>query len=370
MKVGILTFPNSISYGASLQMCALYRTVGKLGHDAEIINYHNAYMKAEKHLTAHGTKRSLRSRIRYLAKFILHRRLEKTFRAFEKKNMVIYPSKPIVEKDKLLPLGARYEAVVCGSDQIWNPNIMDSDMSYFLSFCGDETKRISYAPSFGVERISDTFAAAAGNELQQFTAISVREVAGRELVKQITKQDVQIVADPTMLVEKQEWMAMESAHPMGKGDYILYYTVKSSPTLLAYCKSLSHKTGLKIVIVGGNAVKKLTNRDPMLTYAVDVSPEEWLYLLHHARYVVTNSFHGTAFSIIYRKDFYVEFSSDTNSRLMNITEIFGLTDRVVKDCVCDCISDCDYTETDKKMPILRGESLQFLQDALSENKHG
>ena len=135
---------------------------------------------------------------------------------------------------------------------------------------------------------------------------------------------------------------------------------------MEYCKSLAKKTGLRIVIVGGNAVKRLKNKDPMLSYAVDVSPEEWLYLMHHARYVVTNSFHGTAFSIIYRKDFYVEFSSKTNSRLSHITEMLGLQDRVVSDGICTKVSNCDYTETETKLPDISSASFRYLKNALSE----
>ena len=371
MKVGILTFPNSTSYGASLQMYALYYTVKKLGHDAEIINYHNPYMKAGKHMTKAYAQRSLRDVVRFRARAVLHRRLEKNFRDFEKQNTKLFPARPITHKARLSLADTRYDAIICGSDQVWNPNITDSDLSYFLDFCTDNTRRIAYAPSFGVDCLDGGFASAVSLELKRFAALSVRERSGQSLMEEMTGQVVPIVVDPSMLLDAGEWSAQEREHPLGRGKYILFYTVRNSPSLFSYCRALSEKTGMKIVIIGGNAIKKMQNRDPMMQFAVDVSPAEWLYLIHHAHYVVTNSFHGTAFSIIYRKNFYVEFSSDTNSRLAHITEMLGLQDRVVKNGMCDDDLQCDYSVAESKLPALCLDSMRYLEDALREEvSHG
>ena len=125
------------------------------------------------------------------------------------------------------------------------------------------------------------------------------------------------------------------------------------------------------MVVGGNAIKAMRTKDPMVSYAVDISPAEWLYLVRHARYVVTNSFHGTAFSVIYRKDFYVEMSSATNSRLAHITDMLGLGDRVIGGGLCDGGSACDYTVAEEKLPMLRAASLEYLKNALCEDaQHG
>ena len=157
MKVGIFTFPNSVSYGATLQMYALYDTVNRLGYDTEIINYHNAYMKAEKHIGSSNPVSPIKTFIKKTMRSLLHIRLYSSFRRFEKKNMKMYPSKAFNEKEKLSEIGKRYDAIICGSDQIWNPNITDTDLSYFLDFCGKNTKRISYAPSFGIDKFPDDF---------------------------------------------------------------------------------------------------------------------------------------------------------------------------------------------------------------------
>lgn len=371
MKVGILTFPNSTSYGATLQMYALYRIINELGHDTEVINYHNAYMKAQRHTGRQRAMKGLRNAAKSVVKAVLHRRLDPVFRQFEKEKVDLFPKEAFVKKEALHFADERYDAVICGSDQVWNPNITNSDLSFFLDFCGEKTKRISYAPSFGIENLSEQLTRSVERELNRFSSISVREESGRALVERMTGKDVPIVVDPTLLIDADAWTRMESEHPQGNGDYILYYTVHSSASLMKYCKSLSEKTGLRIIVVGGNAVRKMMNRDPMLDYAVDVSPSEWLYLIHHARYVVTNSFHGTAFSINYRKDFYVEFSSPANSRLEHITNMLGLQSRIVGAGMADYSENCDYSATEERLSVLCSESMGYLTNALNEGeKHG
>ena len=124
---------------------------------------------------------------------------------------------------------------------------------------------------------------------------------------------------------------------------------------------------MKIVRVGGSVISGIKNKNPGVEYAVDISPSEWLYLLHHARYVVTNSFHGTAFSINFRKDFYVEFSSATNSRLEHITNMLGLCSRIVREGTAAASERCDYSVTEKVLPELRESSIAYLESALCED---
>ncbi len=366
MKVGILTFPNSTSYGATLQMYALYRTVNKLGHSASVINYHNEYMKACKHTLVSG---SLSARLKRRASDLMHSRLYRNFRSFEKRNMSFLPEKSFSDKSKLVSIGGGLDAAICGSDQVWNPDITDSDLSFFLDFCGEETRRISYAPSFGVESISPELSGAVASELEKFHAVSVREEKGCELVLGMTGKEVPVVVDPTMLVSAEEWSALERRYPVGEGGYILYYTIRRSHSLMQFCRELSSRTGLRVIVVGGNFIKSMKTRGSSIEYASDISPEQWLYLVNHARYVVTNSFHGTAFSINFRKDFYVEFSSATNSRLEHITKMLGLESRVVREGMAAEPSDCDYTVAEERLPSLIADSHKFLKEALNQGEN-
>lgn len=365
MRIGILTFPNSTSHGASLQMYALYRTTADMGYDVEIMNYHNAYMKSNLHCARMQKQSKPVRAIKLKLNQLIHCRQYMGFRRFESR-MTKFPEKPVSDKTRLPEIGSRYGAVICGSDQVWNPDITDADLSYFLDFCGPETARISYAPSFGVETLPESLGHAAGEELKRFFRISVREESGRQLIRQIACRDAQLVVDPTLLMDAREWMEHETAHPAAKGEYILYYTVRSSDSLWRYCKNLAKKHNLKILRIGSNVISKHLKRSDGVEYVCDVSPDEWLYLVHHACCVVTNSFHGTAFSINYRKNFFVELSSLTNSRLSHIVSVLGLEDRIVKNEEASLPLETDYSQTERVLPTLRGESLEYLRRALKE----
>lgn len=362
MKVGILTFPNSVSYGACLQMIALQNTVRRMGHEVEIINYHNPYMKAEKHTDKgrHPLKRAVQRRVRLL----LHRRLYRNFRRFEKQQVEDYPIHPFSDKKRLAKVGQRYDAVICGSDQVWSPYITDTDISYFLDFCGDTTKRVAYAPSFGVVTFPDGFEEQIAPELQKFHALSARELPGKEMVERLTGRETALVVDPTWLVDAADWAAMEQPHPAATGDYVLYFVVNRSPQLLARCKAFAKQHNLKVVIVGGNPIAAAKNKDPMLSYALDVGPDRWLYLVHHAKYVFTNSFHGTAFSVLFERDLYVQVPSHNGSRLLQVLESFGMEDREVREGEELTDSAVDYAKVRPIFAQLKEQSLTYLKNAL------
>lgn len=363
MKVGILTFCNTTSYGAALQMYALYRSVEKFGHDAELLHYQNRWMKEERHTVAMQNKPYAVMRLKKTVSAFRHRHLWRAFRGFEA-SMVCMPERVTSDKNALRALSDRYDAVICGSDQVWNPDITGADLSYFLNFCGARTKRISYAPSFGVEALPKDFAEAAAKELARFSSLSVREEAGQALIRDMIGKDAELVLDPTLLLTAEEWEALETAHPMAQGEYILYYPVRSAGCLWSYCEAFAERKGLKILRIGRSVKSKDTDR---VKYLFDVSPQELLFLLHHAKYVVTNSFHGTAFAINYRKNFFVELSSATNSRLSQIVRTFGLEEQVVREAGAVLRDTTDYKKTEELLPALRDHSLRFLREALTES---
>ena len=362
MKVGILTFPNSVSYGACLQMLALQDTVRRMGHEVEIINYHNPYMKREKH-TEKGRnpiKRAIRRRVRLL----LHWRLYRRFRRFEQSRAAAYPARPFTDRTRLREIGGRYDAVICGSDQVWNPHITDTDLSYFLDFCGPDTRRIAYAPSFGVEEFPQGFDKAVAAELTQFHALSAREESGRRMVERLTGRETPLVVDPTWLVDAADWAAMEQPHPAADGDYVLYFVVNQSKELLQRCRAFARAHGLKVVVIGGNPLTARFRQAPTLTYATDVGPEQWLYLVRNARYVFTNSFHGTAFSVLFQREVYVQYPAHNGSRLRQVLESLGMEDHRV--CEGDPLTETpiNYERARTVFAQMKQASLKYLENAL------
>ena len=178
-------------------------------------------------------------------------------------------------------------------------------------------------------------------------------------MEELTGRTVPVVADPSFFLEEAEWAKLEEKHPAAQGDYILYFTVRSSSSLWEKALAFSRETGMKLVVVGGNFLKKKMEG---VEYAVDIGPGQWLYLMRHARFVVTNSFHGTAFSINFRKDFYLDLSARTNSRLVQIAQAMGLEDRIVNGPLEP--SAADYTIAEQVLPKMRQASLDYLNQAL------
>lgn len=363
MKVGILTFPNSISHGAALQMFALYQTCLDLGYDTEIINYHNLWMKQLKHVTVGQGRGNVLLWGKRKINDLLHICMKARFAQFEKQ-MQKYPRRAVSAPELLPLLAKRYGAVICGSDQVWNPDITGEDLSYFLDFCNKETARISYAPSFGVETLTEEYAQNVRRELEVFDYLSIREEAGQVLIRDLTGLDAKLVVDPTFLLDAAMWQKFEQFHPQAEGAYILYYTVRSSKTLWKHCLALAKKTNMKILRIGSNVISKHLKKMEGVEDICDIGPGQWLYLMRHASYVVTNSFHGMAFSINYEKNFYVEFSSATNSRLSNIVKLLGLEDRVIREDTDLTASAVDYSQSSVVLSQMKAESLAFLTDAL------
>ena len=358
-SIGILTFPRSASHGAALQMYALYETVLSFGERPEILHYYSPYMRQIRH-TDSARGGSLRAVFRRAVRRVVHWRAFLGFRRFEAR-MIHMPKRPFGDKAYLCTLAPRYRAVICGSDQVWNPNITNYDLSYFLDFCGAETKRIAYAPSFGFTDFSPEYDAAIARELKQFAALSVREAQGSEKVKALIGSEPQLVLDPTFLVPREKWegLAVPCKTP---AQYILYYSLRHSQEMLRFCRQLSEQTGLPIVVAGGNTLSKWKAHGGTVQYVPDTDPPQWLYLISHASYVVTNSFHGLAFSVIFRKSFFLGLSSLTNARLEHLVTMLGLEGQIIRDGMTT--ADTDYTAAESVLQSMTDSSLKYLRQAL------
>ncbi len=358
-RVGILTFPNSTSHGAVLQMYALYNTIAEMNYCPEVIYYHNNYMRKLEHVSEQQ-KGALRSAFRMITRRLVHGKMYRGFRRFEL-TMTHNPTKPFSDCERLFSLGAGYQSVICGSDQVWNPKITDYDISYFLNFCSSETDRIAYAPSFGFTNFSSDYDAAIAHELSAFTAVSVRERQGQEKIKELIGYVPELVLDPTFLIPPTQWESLETRCKV-PNQYILYYSLRHADDTMRFCMEFAKKKQIPVVVVGGNMFSNL-KAGANVQYMYDTDPTQWLYLIHHASYVVTNSFHGLAFSIIYRKNFFLSLTSLTNERLENLVSLFGLEKQIIRDGTES--NDTDYAAAETVLPVMREQSLNFLKRALN-----
>lgn len=361
MKIGLLSFPHSTSFGACLQLFALYRSIEKLGGDVEVINYHNDYMRRERHIE-NSAKKPITGRIQPLIRKVIHQRGYRGFRNFEK-TMRFYPKHCISHPSGLSSIQARYGILICGSDQVWNTDITNHDYSYFLDFCVDDYKKVSYAPSFGIESFTSvTEQEQIADLLKRFRHLCVREQSGQALVKKLTGIVPPIVSDPTLLLTREEWACEAAPVILGDEHYILYYTVKESETLYRFARKLSAKTGYKLVLIGGNFLDRFKKNSD---FFCDATPREWLTLLLNSQYVVTNSFHGIAFSINLNKNFFFEYSSDTNSRLKNIIEHFNLENRNSA-LGENSLTEIDYRVVDSILNHDRQSAILYLQNVIND----
>lgn len=363
MKIGILSFPNVVSHGASLQMFALYNKLSELGCEVEIINF--CSKDGIKYQNTRNTTLSevVISRFKKAVNNVFLENQWKVFRKFENQ-MTLYPSQTITTDEELRTLSDRYDRIIVGSDQVWNPSITGSTLGFYLDFVPDKRRKASYAPSFGVEQIDDDKKEQISALLKDFSFLSVREKKGAKIIKELTGLEVPVVLDPTFLLNREQWLNIAKPPKKSYGDYVLYYTVKPSPTLLEKSMQFAKETGRKFVQIGGG-VRDILNREKIV--ADGVGPAEFLGLISNASYVITNSFHGVALSINLHKNFYVEYSSKTNSRLTNIIKTFDL-----QHCVVDGIIssqnpiNIDYSEVNLTLSKLKEESLSYLESVVGE----
>lgn len=203
---------------------------------------------------------------------------------------------PPIMSSQLSQLNNQFDLFIAGSDQIWNFAITRGDTAFLLDFVTDPQKKSSYAASFGFDYIDEAAKPVFARLLPQFTHLSVREQSGARLVKQITGKDVPVVLDPTLLLPREHWAAFAAQVP-SKG-YVLLYLMNENDKIISFAKNLARQKGLPIRCLSSNKLKGIP--------CVGGTPEEFVGYFQNAACVVTNSFHGLAFSINLHKEFFVD----------------------------------------------------------------
>ena len=363
MKVGILTFQQAINYGAILQLYALQYVLQKLQIDANVINYISPKLKQDYKVIKFDTLKDFLAKIFVVKAFCERKR---RFENFEK--FYLNLTKEFYTKNELKFSSKKYDYIITGSDQVWNYLITNTDTTYLLDFVEDRNKKLSYAASFGVENIPDNLKEKYKNLLKDFKAISVREKQGQNIIKELCNLDVPVVLDPTLLLDKNEWSKLNFTKEKRK-KYILVYCLRKSDLLNGMAKTLQRETGFKLVILNPRARFMYSKFS-----AATAGPEEFVELFMNAEFILTNSFHGTAFSINFNKRFLVDLDTksvqNTNSRLLNILELVNLTDRIVVEPqdIRKMYEDIDYRKVNEILDIERKTSLDYLKISLGINE--
>lgn len=378
MRVGIITIEQCNNYGAELQAYALQKKLQLMGYDAENINYY--FYKHPLHKKTCGAKPifalSVTNRVKeFLSPLIARLRALKSpranaertarFAAFAKAN--IKHSRGYQTVEDLCENPPQYDVYVTGSDQVWNPRAGATLDPYFLSFAPPDAKRISYAASFGVSSLSREEVQIISQRLKKYSAISVREKTGVELVSQMDGVcDATAVLDPTLLLNLEEWTSVATCMRPSDESYLLVYDLVPSPELWKLAIKIAASRNLKIYrLCAGCGLPQM----PGVKSFETAGPSEFIDLFAHASFVVTNSFHGTAFSVNFSKPFFAvkPRGMKNASRIESLLDSLDLSQRFVSaEDVASVTDDApiDFSSVQEKLSNLRAKSIQFLQSAL------
>lgn len=385
-KVGLAIVTYTINYGTFLQAFATQTAIENIGYETTILNIDSVIDDVSKarrkyfigQLLNYSEVKSYVGTVSAIIQkkinpdykeYYLHREIK--FKEFHDRYFKIGP---VCDSwDGLRKYCYNFSSIVVGSDQLWRPANIAGDY-YTLNFVPDDINKISYATSFGLKNIRENQKAIATKFLSRIQFLSCREQSGVQIIKKITDRDAKLVCDPTLLLTKDEWDSFVSEEPIVKGDYILTYLLSNNLEHRKFVRKLAEKTTCRVVGVlhGAGYVRgdeRFVDESPK-----DVGPFEFLNLIKYAKYVCTDSFHGCVFSTIFEKNYYAfkRFSDknkmSTNTRVTNLLDRFGLSDRLIEKYDSISTEQIDYLAVNERVHQFRDESKDYLMKALREGE--
>ncbi len=333
-KVGILTYHSSDNYGSVLQAYALKKYLSGFCN-AEIVNYRKNEVKAlYKIFKPMNSKFNIVTNLYNALYYKRIKNQKKAFEAFRQKNLNI-SDQEINSKDDLDKFVNKYDALVCGSDQVWNFDILDFDTSYLLDFPEFKGKKFAYAASMGPKRKSHESIAEFKAQFEDFDGISVREESAAEVLSKVLEKPIDTVIDPVFLLSKEGWQELikEENIQERKDDYVFcYFPGGVSESLESFSKNLAKELNCKRILI----VPEWRNIFRSGEKRYDCIPLEFVSMIKNAKAVCTNSFHGTAFSVIMDTPLYVKMGAeDSDSRIVNLLYMANKENCIInKDCSC------------------------------------
>ena len=374
-KVGMLSFHESLSYGATLQCYALQKTIRDMGFASEFINFQRKKC-AEFHQAQ--TQPTLKDRVKRLAiKAAVklqnvrlannNASVERTFREFKDQYLSV-GKEEYCSIRSLYTSDLKYDVYLTGSDQVWNPYNSVLQV-YGLGFVPPQINTVSYAASIGVSEIPDEKKATMHQALQGVRHLSCREYEGAKALSTLLGREVTTVLDPTLLLKKDEWRALKAPMEL-PSKYVLCFFLGSLdyPREVAY--KLAKQNGCELLVIPGSPKDVFTKGK----IVKGCGPQQFLELFFNAAFVCTDSFHGTAFALNFNKPFFSfcrrGYHEKTSyiSRIKDLLETVGLSDRLVyPESETDfAIPKIDFSAANEILERERERSLSYLHSALSD----
>ena len=376
MKVGIITWWRN-NYGSILQALALqqklnqyndlqYEIICQFGKKATSVD--NVFDKIKCVGLAETCKR-----VFWKVAFKGLRLRNKKMQQFVDENLKVsnqqYNEHDIADSNKY------YDTYICGSDQIWNPDLVPTDSMYWLPFVEKGKNKIAYAPSFGASTVTEKQKEQIKANLSTFKAVSCRENSGARTINQIIgEKKCEAVLDPTMLIERDYWDTI-SEDKIYNEKYIFAYMLRGTAAQRKYIEKIARERNLKIVSIPFLDYEKIDPYDLKFgDYKLwDANPAEFISAIRHAEYVFCDSFHCIVFSILYHRPFFVfpkvgadgKVKKSQISRMTDLLELAEIKNRILLDNEeAGLDAEIDWNNSDKRIQKARCDSERYLEQAL------
>ena len=379
-KVGLAVCYDTKNFGSQLQVLATMKKIEDLGYKTEIIRYKKkltpmfalqtiprlfnmSFINAKIHSKDKNKKIEKYPEI---AKNVSVR--NNRFNGFVKKYFTNL-SKPYAGWENLVKESAKnYDMFLCGSDQLWLPNNLGSHF-YTLEFAPDNKRKIAYATSFGVSQIPERQKKATAKYLNRFQYLSTRELAGQKIIQELTGKKASVVCDPTLLFDAKGWAELLPERKIVEEPYVFCYFLGTNEEHRIAANEFKKRTGLKLVTCPflDNFVEKDQQFGDIQIFDMDAA--DFVNIIRHAEYILTDSFHGSVFSILHHKKFmtfnrFTAGVNSRNSRIDSLCTLLGQSERRFNGNVTDVEKDIDYKGVEEKLLKLREASLEYLATAL------
>lgn len=364
MKIGVVTFHHAKhSYGASLQAFATVRVLRNMGYDVELISYENAYEQAS--IKDHGVsvKKKFILYLNKMARMYLYNGRKDPYLKSENLDHIYGCVTNKVYSNVAQMQGLYYDVLLVGSDQVWNPEVTGYLDDVFLLMFGKAKRRVSYASSMGSHRLNGYERSLFKKGLDMFTSISVREAYAKEQLQPLVDRNIKVVADPTLLMTKEEWrneFAINENSERGSQPYILTYFVGGN--LTSYWNDVKkYVDELKLPLWNIQSHSKKRGNVDRVIYAATL--DEILSLLSNAALIITDSFHGTAFSINFQRQFVALLNKKNPVRVIDLLKSVGLSNRINIDTK-HVMDNINFEEVTEQLASIRDDSIQWLKNAV------
>ena len=366
-KVEVITLHRIVNYGSVLQAYATQYIMEKLGYEVEFVDYYPERM----HML--GMLKRIKNKSERLKKNLLFRTLARivmfpsyikrfhVFKKFIKKNLNLSP-KVYYTYEELKENPPKADYYCTGSDQVWNSGWNEKiDKAFFFDFVPEDKICFSYAASFGKSKLEEWEKDETKQLLLKYKYLSMREKSGVDILKDLGIENGINVLDPTLLLNKEEWSKLTSDKYKNE-KYIFVYNLNRNKKIDKYVEKLANEKNLKIFYVS-YSLHEFYKKGNM---KCNVRIEDFLALIKNAEYVVTDSFHATAFSINFNTQFMIVFPEKYSTRVKSILEITGLESRIVNDCndISLCNKKIDFTNANSILNQERNIANNYIKKIL------